>query len=236
MNVDSRNNQRHYRKTSDSFIDNKNETSQQTCDRNFQENSLQHNSLQKASLQYSLSQNKQLNKQLDFNQGPVVDFSVIESGLRGIHFMNACCDTPSVYSRALDCFLETDFRLLASFLRDISHCDQCSNVFEITTRINLIYEAAIASSDTTLLSQVSNLFGPPSYQVKHLLFHETVFQNFHKYLQEIFLLDSPIKNNHSLKLLTQQVVHAYDVVELMKETQQSFFDMFLKQNWLSVTM
>lgn len=193
MNVDSRNNQRHYRKTSDSFIDNKNETSQQTCDRNFQENSLQHNSLQKASLQNSFSQNKQLSKQLDFNEGPAVDFSVIESGLRGIHFMNAVCDTPSVYSCALDCFLETDFRLLASFLRDISHYDQCSNVFEITTRVNLIYEAAIARSDTTLLSQVSNLFGPSSYQVKHLLFHETVLQNFTNTYRKYFCQILPSK-------------------------------------------
>ena len=101
-------------------------------------------------------------------------------------YMNACCDTPLVYSCAVDCFLEIDFRLFASFLRDISHYDYCSGIFEITTKVNLIYKAAIASSDTTFLSQVRNLFGPSSYQVVHLLFQETVMQSFHKYLQEIF--------------------------------------------------
>lgn len=43
MNLDSRNNQRHYRKTSGSFIDNKYDSSQQIFERNFQENSLQRN-------------------------------------------------------------------------------------------------------------------------------------------------------------------------------------------------
>ena len=68
--------------------------------------------------------------------------------------MSAFCDTPSVYSCAVGCFLEIGFRLFAIFLRDISHDDRCSNIFEVITRVNPIYEAAISSSDTTLLSQV----------------------------------------------------------------------------------
>ena len=38
MNSDSRNSQQHYRKTSGSSIDNKNDSSQQSCDRNLKKN------------------------------------------------------------------------------------------------------------------------------------------------------------------------------------------------------
>ena len=188
--------------------------------------------MQKTLFQKSFSHNKEL----DFNEGQVADFSVTEDELRGMHFMNACCDTPSVYSCAVDWFLKIAFILFPSFFRDISHDDQCSNPFEIITRVNPIYKAAIASSDTNLLLQVRKPIWTSSYEIVHLLFQETVVQNFYKYSQEIFLLGSPIINDYSLKLLTQWVVHAYDVVKLMKGTQQSFFHMLLKQNWLSVKM
>ena len=67
--------------------------------------------------------------------------------------MNACIDTPSVYSCAVACFLEICFRLFVKDLHDISP-DRRSNIFEVVKGAIDIYEAAIISSDTNLLSQL----------------------------------------------------------------------------------
>ena len=81
-----------------------------------------------------------------------VDLSVSNVSQR-IHFMNACIDTPSVYSCAVDCFLEICFRLFVKDLHEISP-DRRSNIFEVVVGAIDIYEAAIISSDTNLLSQL----------------------------------------------------------------------------------
>ena len=81
-----------------------------------------------------------------------VDFSVSNVSQK-IHFMNACIDTPSVYSCAVDCFLEICFRLFVKDLHDISP-DRHSNIFEAVVGAIDIYEAAIISSYTNLLSQL----------------------------------------------------------------------------------
>ena len=81
-----------------------------------------------------------------------VDFSVSNISQR-IHFMNACIDTPSVYSCAADYFLEICFRLFVKDLHDISP-DRRSNIFEAVVGAIDIYEVVIISSDTNLLSQL----------------------------------------------------------------------------------
>ena len=62
--------------------------------------------------------------------------------------MNAC-----IYSNAADCFLEICFRLFVKDLHGVSR-DRRSNIFEVVVRAINIYEAAIISSDTNLLSQL----------------------------------------------------------------------------------
>ena len=81
-----------------------------------------------------------------------VDFSVLNVSQR-LHFVNACIDTASVYSCAVDCFLEICFELFVEGLHDISP-DRCSNIFEAVVGAVNIFEAAIISSDTNLLSQL----------------------------------------------------------------------------------
>ena len=81
-----------------------------------------------------------------------VNFSVSNVSQR-IHFMNACIDTPSAYSCAVDCFLEICFRLFVKDLHDISPYRR-SNIFEAFVGAIDIYEAAIISSDRNLLSQL----------------------------------------------------------------------------------
>ena len=62
--------------------------------------------------------------------------------------MNAC-----IYSYAADCFLEICFGLFVKDLQGVSR-DRRSNIFEAVVRAINIYEAAIISSDTNLLSQL----------------------------------------------------------------------------------
>ena len=65
------------------------------------------------------------------------DFSVSDSSHR-IHFMNACLVTPSVFSCAIDCFLEISFRLFVNYILDISPNER-SNIFEIFMSVVPVY-------------------------------------------------------------------------------------------------
>jgi len=103
--------------------------------------------IQKPLLQKPLMQKYLFNEE---NAETFTDFSITEQ-INRLHFRNAYITTPSVYSCAVDCFLEITFRLFSNYLRNIS---QNSNIFEIIARVSPVYEAAIANSDSELLSQV----------------------------------------------------------------------------------
>ena len=67
--------------------------------------------------------------------------------------MNAFLDTPSVFSCAVDCFLEISFRLFVYHVIDISS-NEGSNIFEIFTSVVPVYQTSLLNSDVSLMSQV----------------------------------------------------------------------------------
>lgn len=70
-----------------------------------------------------------------------------------IHFKNACFNVPSVYSCAVDCFLEISYRIFSNYVRSIPQ-DNCCNLFNIIMRTMPIYDVALSNSDTQLLPEV----------------------------------------------------------------------------------
>ena len=81
-----------------------------------------------------------------------VDFLVSEVQPR-IHFRNACMNTPSVYSCAVDCFLEISYRIFRNCIQNISQ-DNRSNIFNAIVRTLPVYDVAVSNFNTQLLSEV----------------------------------------------------------------------------------
>ena len=100
-------------------------------------------------------------KQINVVQGNInstddagIDFSVTERGNR-THFINTCFETPSVYSCAVDCFLELSFRLFTRYLCNISEDQNQGNaIFNMVMNALPVYETAALNSDVVLLSQI----------------------------------------------------------------------------------
>jgi len=73
------------------------------------------------------------------------------------HFKNACFNNPSLYSCAVDCFLEIGFRLFTDCLRNIyeTHQEQQHNgIFEMIMNAFPVYKTAVSDSDINLLTLI----------------------------------------------------------------------------------
>lgn len=92
------------------------------------------------------------NDTLQISHVDYVDFLVSEMQPR-IHFKNACFNVPSVYSCAVDCFLEISYRIFSNYVRIIPQDNRC-NLFNIIMRTMPIYDVALSNSNTQLLSEV----------------------------------------------------------------------------------